>query len=81
MPAVCTGHPHLYCRCNEDENGVAVAYFNCTVDGIEHATVTFARAVTDVRVIGGKGKQIDEHTVELRDICAYGFVGIEASYF
>ena len=80
LPAVCTGHPHLYCRCNEDADGVAVAYFNCTLDAIDKATVRFARPIKDVRVIGGAGEKIDARTVELRDIRAYGFACIEAQY-
>lgn len=80
LPAVCTGHPHLYCRCNEDEGGVSVAYFNCSADGIDRATVTFARPVTSVRVLGGKGRQVDAHSVELEDIRAYGYVCIDATY-
>ncbi len=80
LPAVCTGHPHLYCRCNEDEQGVAVAYFNCTADGIDKTVVRFARAISNVRILGGNGRQLNAHAVELADIRGYGYVGIAADY-
>ena len=44
LPVQCTGEPFGYCRCNEDENSIAVAYFNCTSDGIE-------KLISDSRVI------------------------------
>ena len=77
---MCTGNPHLYCRCNEDERSVVAAYFNCTADGIEKTTVTFARAIGEVRILGGKGEKIDDHTVALEDLRAYGYVAVEAQY-
>lgn len=80
LPAVCTGNPHLYCRCNESEDSVAVAYFNCTADGVEKTTVSFARPIASANVIGGKGRLLDEHTVLLEDVRAYGYVAIEAQY-
>ncbi len=80
LPAVCTGHPHLYCRCNEDEQGLALAYFNCTADEIDKTVVHFERAVANVRIIGGNGRLLNAHTVELSDLRAYGYVTIEATY-
>lgn len=78
LPVRCEGHPHLYCLCNENERSVSAAYFNCTVDGIDRATVRFADPMENVRIIGGKGVQLDARTVLLEDIRAFGFVGIEA---
>ena len=80
LPAVCTGHPFLYCRSNESEDSVAVAYFNCSADGIDEATVTFARDVKSVQVIGGSGEQVNKHTVRLFDLRSFGYVCIEAEY-
>jgi len=76
----CEGHPFLYARCNEDASSVAVAYFNCAVDGIEKATLHFARDVKDVKFIGCKGEQIDARTVELFDVRSFGCACVEAEY-
>ena len=73
-------NPFLYCLANEDEKSVAVAYFNCAVDGIDETEVTFARDVKNVRVIGGTGEQIDARIVKLFDIRSFGYVCIEADY-
>ena len=80
LPVNCTGEPYGYCRCNENENSVAVAYFNCTSDGIEALDFRFAREVTRVRIIGGKGTQTDTHTVKVEDIRGYGYVALVADY-
>ncbi len=80
LPAVCTGHPHLYCRCNESDTALAVAYFNCTADGIDKTVVRFGRAITNVKIIAGSGRQLNAHAVELTDIRAYGYASIEATY-
>ncbi|MBE6631047.1 MAG: hypothetical protein E7624_09425 [Ruminococcaceae bacterium] len=80
LPVRCEGHPFLYARCNEDASSVAVAYFNCAVDGIEKATLHFARDVKDVKFIGCKGEQIDARTVELFDVRSFGCACVEAEY-
>ena len=80
VPALCVGHPYLYCRCNADEKGIAAAFFNYTADGIAQATVCFDRDLASVRVLGGVGKQLDARTVELSDIRGFGYVAIEAEY-
>ena len=80
VPALCVGHPYLYCRCNADEKGIAAAFFNYTVDGISQTTVRFDRDLASVRVLGGTGKQRDARTVELSDIRGFGYVAIEAEY-
>lgn len=80
LPVNCTGEPYGYCRCNEDERSVAVAYFNCTADGIENLDFRFARDVKSVKIIGGNGTQTDACTVRVEDIHGYGYVVIEAEY-
>lgn len=80
LPVNCTGQPYGYCRCNEDDTSVAVAYFNCSPDGIEKLDFRFARDVKCVKVITGRGAQTDTHTVSIKDICGYGYVAIEAEY-
>lgn len=80
LPVDCTGEPYGYCRCNENENSVAVAYFNCTSDGIETLDFKFARDVKNVSIIGAKGTQTDARTVRVEDIRGYGYVAIEAEY-
>ena len=80
LPAVCVGHPFLYCRTNEGAGSVAVAYFNCSADGIDEATVTFARDIVNVRVIGGMGEQTDARTVKLLDLRSFGYVCVVADY-
>ena len=76
----CFDHPHVYCRCNADDNSVAAAYFNCSADHIERSEVSFARDITNVRFIAGKGRQIDARTVEIEDIRSFGYVAIVADY-
>ncbi len=80
LPAQCFGNPYLYCRCNETQGAVAVAYFNCTVDGIAKTEVKFARAVKNVKIIGGRGAQLNETTVQLQNVPAYGYVAVCADY-
>ena len=80
LPAKCEGHPFLYCLTNEDEKSVAVAYFNCAVDGIDEAEVTFARDVKNVKIIAGKGEQTDSRTVKLYDVRSFGYACVEAEY-
>lgn len=80
LPVNCTGEPFGYCRCNEDEGSVAVAYFNCTSDGIEKLDFKFARDVKLLKIIGGSGEQTDARTVRVEDIRGYGYVAIEAEY-
>ena len=80
LPAKCEGYPFLYARANEDENSVAVAYFNCSVDGIDEAEVPFARDLKNVRVIAGEGEQTGARTVKIRDLRSFGYVCIEAEY-
>ena len=80
LPAACMGHPFLYCRTNEDANSVAVAYFNCSADGIDEAEITFARDVKKLRVIGGKGEQTNARTLKLLDLRSFGYVCVEAEY-
>ena len=80
LPAQCFGHPFLYSLCNEDEKGIAVAYFNGSDDTVGHAEVHFARAIKSAKVIGGKGEMLDAHTVRLEDLHAYGYAAIEATY-
>lgn len=76
----CFDHPHVYCRCNADDSSVAAAYFNCSVDHIEKTEVKFARDITNVNIIGGKGRQLDSRTVEIEDIRSFGYVAIVADY-
>lgn len=80
LPVDCTGEPYGYCRCNENENSVAVAYFNCTSDGIETLDFKFARDVKNVSIIGAKGTKTDARTVRVEDVRGYGYVAIEAEY-
>ena len=80
LPVNCTGEPYGYCRCNEDGHSVAVAYFNCTSDGIAQLDFRFARDVQSVRIIGGRGTQTDARTVRVEDVRGYGYVAIEAEY-
>lgn len=80
LPAQCFGHPFLYCLCNEDKEGVAVAYFNGSDDTVEQTEVHFARAIKSASFIGGKGELLDAHTVRLYDLHAYGYLAIEAIY-
>jgi hypothetical protein len=80
LPVDCTGEPYGYCRCNENENSVAVAYFNCTSDGIETLDFKFARDVKNVSIIGAKGRKTDARTVRVEDVRGYGYVAIEAEY-
>ena len=80
LPVTCYGEPYGYCRCNEDENSVAVAYFNCSPDGIEKLDFKFARDVKNVKIIGGKGTVTDARTVCVEDIRGFGYVAIEADY-
>lgn len=80
LPVQCFGHPYLYCRCNADEQSVVAAFFNYTVDGVEHATVRFDRDVERVRFLGGEGKLIDARTAEICDLRGFGYVAIEAFY-
>ena len=80
LPVNCTGEPYGYCRCNEDENSVAVAYFNCTADGIEKLDFRFARDVKNIKIIGGKGEQRNARTVSIEDIRGFGYVALEAEY-
>ena len=80
LPAKCEGNPFLYCLTNEDESSVAVAYFNCSVDGIDETEVTFARDVKNVKIIGGKGEQTGKRTAKICDLRSFGYVCIEADY-
>ena len=80
LPAECCGHPYGYCRCNEDDASVAVAYFNCSPDGIDKLKFTFNKAIKSINVIGGRGTQTDERTIILEDIRSFGYVAITAEY-
>ena len=80
LPVTCCGEPYGYCRCNEDESSLAVAYFNCSPDHIGALDFKFARDVKNVNVIGGKGEIKDARTVCVEDIRGFGYVAIEADY-
>lgn len=80
LPVECCGHPCGYCRCNEDDTSVAVAYFNCSPDGIDKLKVTFNKSIKNINIIGGRGTQTDERTVILEDIRSFGYVAITAEY-
>ena len=80
LPADCNGHPYGYCRCNEDDSSVAIAYFNCSPDGIDSLDITFSREVESVKVIGGSGRQTSPRVVTLKDIRSFGYVAVEAKY-
>jgi len=77
---VCCGHPYGYCRCNEDDSSVAVAYFNCSPDGVDALDLTFSRPVKNVRLIGGAGDLIDPLTVRIKDVSSFGYVAAVAEY-
>ena len=78
IPCVCQGFPHLYCICKEDENAVAVGYFNCSIDKAKNVKVEFDRAACEVEFINCKGKLVDEKTAIIEKIDAYEFAGINA---
>lgn len=40
LPAAVSGNPDLYVLCKEDEDTLAVGFFNCFADAVDHATVT-----------------------------------------
>ena len=80
LPVKCFGHPYGYCRCNEDDDSVAVAYFNCSPDGIDKLKFVFNKSIKSINVIGGRGTQTDERTVILEDIRSFGYVAITAYY-
>jgi len=80
LPVVCCGHPYGYCRCNEDDSSVAVAYFNCSPDGVDALDLTFSRPVKNVRLIGGAGDLIDPLTVRIKDVSSFGYVAAVAEY-
>ncbi len=80
LPATTFGNPFLYALCNEDEKGIAVAYFNGSDDAISAATVHFANALKEAKLIGGKGELLDAHTVRIDALPAFGYVAIEAEY-
>lgn len=80
LPAKCEGHPFLYALVNEDEKSVVAAYFNCAVDGLDEGVITFARDVKNVRMLAGKGEQIDARHVKILDVRSFGYVCVEAEY-
>lgn len=80
LPVSCAGAPYGYCRCSADGSSVAVAYFNCSPDGIGALEFRFARDVRSVRVLGGKGEQIDARTVRAVDVRGFGYVSVVAEY-
>ena len=78
LPVVCVGAPYGYCRCNEKDDTVVLAYFNCGPDGVDALDCRFAFPIRDFRVIGGVGERTDERTIVLRDIRPFGYATIEA---
>jgi hypothetical protein len=80
LPVKCFGHPYGYCRCNEDADSVAVAYFNCSPDAVSELSFTFSKAVKSVKIIGGSGDKLDSNTLVIHNIQSFGYVAIEAEY-
>ena len=80
LPVECCGHPYGYCRCNEDDSSVAVAYFNCSPDGIDKLKIAFNKPVKSINIIGGKGTQTNDRTIVLEDIRSFGYAAITAEY-
>jgi len=80
LPVRCSAEPFGYLRCNENENSVACAYFNCTADAPESLTFTFSKDVKNVNIIMGNGTQTDARTVTINDIRAYGCAAFVAEY-
>ena len=78
LPAVCLDNPHLYALCKESDGEVAMGYFNCHVDEINNAKVIFSKKVKSVEILNGEGSVVDDHTVVIKHIKAYGYVGINA---
>ena len=78
LPAVCLGNPHLYALCKVGDGEVAMGYFNCHVDEINNAKVTFVKKIKSVEILNGEGIVVDDHTVVIKHIKAYGYVGINA---
>ena len=78
LPAACLDHPHLYALCKEGDGAVAMGYFNCHVDELNNTKVTFAKKIKSVEILNGEGTVIDDHTVVIKHIKAYGYLGINA---
>lgn len=75
-PAVCEGHPFLYCLCKEKEGAMAVAYINCHPDEIYDAQVTLSRPARRIRFLNCEGT-LQGNTVTIRYIKAFGFAAFE----
>lgn len=78
LPAACLDHPHLYALCKEGDGAVTMGYFNCHVDELNNTKVTFAKKIKSVEILNGEGTVIDDHTVVIKHIKAYGYLGINA---
>ena len=78
LPAVCLGNPHLYAIAKEGDGEIAMGYFNCHVDEINYAKVTFAKKIKSIEVLNGEGELVDGHTVIIKHVKAFGYVGINA---
>ena len=78
LPATCLDNPHLYALCKEGDGEIAMGYFNCHVDEVNYAKVTFEKKIKSIEALNGECELIDEHTVIIKHIKAYGYVGINA---
>lgn len=80
IPAECCGHPYGYCRCNEDDSSVTVAYFNCSPDEIDSLEFNFSRPVKNARFIVGTGELTSPTSAKISHIRSFGYTAIEADY-
>ncbi len=79
LPAVCIGHPMLYCIAKENENGRAFAYFNCHIDEVKNAKIDLSFKAKNVKFINCTGSY-NENTVTIDYIKPYGFAAFTVEY-
>lgn len=71
-PVRCQGHPDLYVLCKEDENGLAVGFFNCFADEIDDLTATVAGSFKKTECYRSEGV-LKDGCLKIKHLPAYNW--------
>lgn len=76
LPARCKSSPHLYSIVREDDNSIAIAYFNIHADEVFDLSVELAAAADEVEFVNCRGAVEECNRVRIDYIKPYGFVAL-----
>ena len=71
-PVRCQGHPDLYVLCKEDDESLAVGFYNCFADEIDDLTATLPAGYKKAEIYRAEGDVVD-NTLKIKHLPAYNW--------